>query len=130
MEQANLKPKDLKPMIGELNRVYEVLSVSGSGYGDRPIDGRQTARDLFDLFILDHTVKKIHDFTKEINKYGANFPEKAFITGLASMPWIDMMDDFTQLEFDTTNPYLATRDPLNIMATVKVRMQEVFKEMA
>ena len=26
MEQANLKPKDLKPMIGELNRVYEVLS--------------------------------------------------------------------------------------------------------
>ncbi len=26
MEQANLKPKDLKPMIGQLNRVYEVLS--------------------------------------------------------------------------------------------------------
>ena len=26
MEQGNLKPKDLKPMIGELNRVYEVLS--------------------------------------------------------------------------------------------------------
>ena len=26
MEQANLKPKDLKPMIGELDRVYEVLS--------------------------------------------------------------------------------------------------------
>lgn len=26
MEQANLKPKDLKPMIGELNRVYEILS--------------------------------------------------------------------------------------------------------
>jgi HTH-type transcriptional regulator / antitoxin HigA len=26
MEQANLKPKDLKPMIGELNRVYEVLA--------------------------------------------------------------------------------------------------------
>jgi HTH-type transcriptional regulator/antitoxin HigA len=26
MEQANLKPKDLKPMIGELNRVYEALS--------------------------------------------------------------------------------------------------------
>jgi HTH-type transcriptional regulator/antitoxin HigA len=26
MEQANLKPKDLKPMVGELNRVYEVLA--------------------------------------------------------------------------------------------------------
>jgi HTH-type transcriptional regulator/antitoxin HigA len=26
MEQANLKPKDLTPMIGELNRVYEVLN--------------------------------------------------------------------------------------------------------
>ncbi len=26
MEQQGLKPKDLKPMIGELNRVYEVLS--------------------------------------------------------------------------------------------------------
>ena len=26
MEQANLKPKDLKSMIGELNRVYEVLA--------------------------------------------------------------------------------------------------------
>jgi hypothetical protein len=108
----------------------KLRTVSGSGYGDRPIDGRQTARDLFDLFMLDHDVKKIHDFIKEINKYSANFPEKAFITGLASMPWIDMMDDFAQLEFDTTNPYLATRDPLNIMAMVKVRMQEVFKEMA
>ncbi len=26
MEQAGLTPKDLKPMIGELNRVYEVLN--------------------------------------------------------------------------------------------------------
>ncbi len=26
MEQANLKPKDLTPMIGELNRVYEILN--------------------------------------------------------------------------------------------------------
>ena len=26
MEQQGLQPKDLKPMIGELNRVYEVLS--------------------------------------------------------------------------------------------------------
>jgi len=27
MEQAKLKPKDLTPMIGELNRVYEVFKV-------------------------------------------------------------------------------------------------------
>ena len=26
MEQSNLKPRDLTPMIGNLNRVYEILS--------------------------------------------------------------------------------------------------------
>ena len=31
MEQQGLKPKDLEPMIGQLNRVYEVLN------GKRPL---------------------------------------------------------------------------------------------
>lgn len=107
----------------------KLRTVSGSGYDDRPRDGRQTARDLFDLFMLDMTTQKIPNFVKVINRQGANFPEKAFLAGLAAMPWIDMMDEFEQIDFDTSHAYLKQIKPIDMMATVRSRMQEVFKEM-
>lgn len=108
----------------------KLRTVSGSGNSDKPTDGRQAARDLFDLFMLDRMVHKIPAFVQEINQNGANFPAKAFVAGLAAMPWIDMMDEFAQMEVDVTNPHLTNVNPLNMMAMVRARMQEVFKEMA
>lgn len=108
----------------------KLRTVSGSGNSDKPTDGRQAARDLFDLFMLDRMVHKIPVFVQEINQNGANFPAKAFVAGLAAMPWINMMDEFAQMEFDATNPHLTNVNPLNMMAMVRARMQEVFKEMA
>ena len=35
MEQSDLKPKDLVPSIGNLNRVYEVLNGNGLGWSNR-----------------------------------------------------------------------------------------------
>jgi hypothetical protein len=107
----------------------KLRTVSGSGYGDKPLDGRQAARDLFDLFMLDRMIKPIPAFITEINKSGANFPEKAFIAGLAAMPWIDMMDDFEQLDFNRAEQYLSQVNPADLMAIVRLRLQEVFKEM-
>jgi hypothetical protein len=107
----------------------KLRTVSGSGYGDKPLDGRQAARDLFDLFMLDRMIKPIPAFITEINKSGANFSEKAFIAGLAAMPWIEMMDDFEQLDFNRAEQYLSQVNPADLMAIVRLRLQEVFKEM-
>ena len=107
----------------------KLRTISGSGNSEVPKDGRQAARDLFDLYMLDKMVKPIPEFVAEINKLGANFPEKAFLTGLAVMPWIEMMDDFEQLEFDASNPHLKDVEPVNVMAMVRSRIQDVFKEM-
>ena len=107
----------------------KLRTVSGSGNSDKPVDGRQTARDLFDLFMLDKMIKPTPAFVTEINQHGANFPEKAFLAGLAVMPWIAMMDDFEQLDFDANNPHLIGVEPVNVMAMVRSRIQEVFKEM-
>jgi hypothetical protein len=107
----------------------KLRTVSGSGNGDRPTDGRQAARDLFDLFILD-SVHSIPQFVPAINRHGANFPLKAFLAGLAAMPWIDMMDDFAQMDVNATHPRLVGVNPADRMAMVRLRMQEVFREMA
>ncbi len=134
---AGMFPSRLIP-IGKSEFVVESLeglfhrklrTVSGSGYEDKPRDGRQAARDLFDLFMLDMTTQKIPNFVKVINKQGANFPEKAFLAGLAAMPWIDMMDEFEQIDFDVSHPFLKQVRSIDMMATVRSRMQEVFKEM-
>ena len=107
----------------------KLRTVSGSGNGDRPTDGRQAARDLFDLFILD-SVHSIPQFVPAINRHGANFPLKAFLAGLAAMPWIEMMDDFAQMDVNATHPRLVGVNPADRMAMVRLRMQEVFREMA
>jgi hypothetical protein len=134
---AGMFPSGVMP-IGQANFMIESVeglyhrklrTVSGSGNANAPTDGRQAARDLFDLWMLDRMIQPMPAFVKVINQQGANFPQKAFLAGLASMPWIAMMDEFEQMDIDQTNPYIADIKPVDRMSVVRNRMQEVFKEM-
>ncbi len=120
-----------KFMIESVEGLYhrKLRTVSGSGNANAPTDGRQAARDLFDLWMLDRMIQPMPAFVKAINQQGANFPQKAFLAGLASMPWIAMMDEFEQMDIDQTNQYIADIKPVDRMSVVRNRMQEVFKEM-
>ncbi|MEE8185265.1 MAG: nucleotidyl transferase AbiEii/AbiGii toxin family protein [Thermodesulfobacteriota bacterium] len=66
----------------------------------RPISQgyRQTARDLFDLYVLSREVKPLGDFLIDINRHGANVSEIGVESGMRRMPWIDLMDEFESLE--------------------------------
>ena len=134
---AGMFPSGVMP-IGQANCMIESVevlyhrklrTVSGSGNANAPTDGRQAARDLFDLWMLDRMIQPMPAFVKAINQQGANFPQKAFLAGLASMPWIAMMDEFEQMDIDQTNQYIADIKPVDRMSVVRNRMQEVFKEM-
>ena len=118
-------------MIESVEGLYhrKLRTVSGSGNANTPTDGRQAARDLFDLMMLDQMIKPIPVFVSEINRHGANFPQKAFLAGLASMPWVAMMDEFEQMDIDQTNQHISHIKPVDRMSVVRNRMQEVFKEM-
>ncbi len=60
--------------------------------------GRQTARDLFDLFVLNQEIKPIYQFINEINQHGANFPVDALCAQLIAIPWMDLITEFDNLE--------------------------------
>ncbi len=134
---AGMFPSSLIPvgkakfMIESVEGLYhrKLRTVSGSGNANTPSDGRQAARDLFDLMMLDQMIKPIPVFVSEINRHGANFPQKAFLAGLASMPWVAMMDEFEQMDIDQTNQHIMHIKPIDRMSVVRNRMQEVFKEM-
>ena len=134
---AGMFPSGVMP-IGQANFMIESVeglyhrklrTVSGSGNANAPTDGRQAARDLFDLWMLDRMIQPMPAFVKAINQQGANFPQKAFLAGLASMPWIAMMDEFEQMDIDQTNQYITHIKPVDRMSVVRNRMHEVFKEM-
>jgi hypothetical protein len=108
----------------------KLRTISGSGNSDRPVDGRQSARDLFDLWVLDQMIQPINGFILSINRQGANFPQKAFITGLLAMPWLDMMDEFDQLDINPDNPYCKEIATGNRMHIVRTRMHQVIEELA
>jgi len=79
--------------------------------------------------MLDQMVQPIPAFVPTINQHGANFPVKAFLAGLVVMPWIAMMKEFEQIDFNQTNQFLTNMKPADMMAIVRNRMQEVFQEM-
>jgi len=60
--------------------------------------GRQTARDLFDLFVLNKSVEPINSFVTRINKFGANVPVAGLITAFNSVLWMELLDEFDELE--------------------------------
>lgn len=82
----------------------KLRTISGSGYGKGARGARQTARDLFDAYVLSSQVKPIHSFLAESNQHGANYPQDAFCANILSMPWFDLMDEFEGLE--RLPPYL------------------------
>lgn len=62
------------------------------------IGGRQTARDIFDIYVLSREVRPLWEYVEEVNQSGANLPEEALLRGLHSLPWKQLMDEFDQLE--------------------------------
>lgn len=90
----------------EIGGLYhrKLRTISGSGYGKDTKGARQTARDLFDAYVLNNQVQPIHGFLNEANQHGANFPQDAFCANIMSMPWIGLMDEFEGLEL--ISPYL------------------------
>ncbi len=94
----------------------KLRTISGSGYGKETKGARQTARDLFDTFVLSKKVKPLHSFIEGINVAGANFPQDAFCANVFSMPWMDLMDEFDNLErlppYDSTTFMRDVREEL------------------
>lgn len=94
----------------------KLRTISGSGYGKETKGARQTARDLFDTFVLSKKVKPLHSFVEEINAAGANFPQDAFCANIFSMSWMDLMDEFDRLErlppYDSTTFMKDVREEL------------------
>ena len=63
--------------------------------GDVSFDGgRQTARDVFDLYVLSQAVMPLRPFMASL-PYA--FPSAAFDNGLANMPWFDLMEELSQI---------------------------------
>jgi hypothetical protein len=84
----------------EINGLYhrKLRTVSGSGQSIQTQGGRQTARDLFDLYVLSGAVQPISSFIQSINVQGANFPVEPFCAKLLGMPWLSLFDEFESLE--------------------------------
>lgn len=89
----------------EIGGLYhrKLRTISGSGYGRNTSGARQTARDLFDVYVLDKEVQPLHEFLDEANRHGANYPQDALCANILTMPWFDLMDEFAGLEL--LSPY-------------------------
>ncbi|MDP2171220.1 MAG: nucleotidyl transferase AbiEii/AbiGii toxin family protein [Rhodocyclaceae bacterium] len=73
----------------------KLRTVAGQGSeGDSFEGGRQTARDLFDLYVLSQAFKPLAEFIESL-PYA--FPSAAFNNGLASMPWYDLADELGEI---------------------------------
>ena len=79
----------------------KIRTVSGMFLKDGSIkDGRQTARDVFDLYVLGQSTEPLSAFIDRINQHGANIPLDGMLKGIINMQWIDIMDEFDELEVD------------------------------
>ncbi len=83
----------------------KIRTITGSGDGVVSSTGRtvqagarQTARDLFDLYVLSNEIKPLLEFVRGINKHGAGVPEALLISGLRKVRWMELMDEFDMLE--------------------------------
>lgn len=83
----------------EIGGLYhrKLRTISGSGYGKETKGARQTARDLFDVFVLHQVIEPIDSFVEHANGQGANFPVDALSANLLAMPWFDLIDEFERL---------------------------------
>ena len=99
----------------EIDGLYhrKLRTISGNGYGKQVTGARQTARDLFDVFILNSQGQSIEQFLAAANAHGANFPVDSLCANILAMPWIDLMGEFENLEI------LAPYDKLTLIGDVK-----------
>jgi hypothetical protein len=74
--------RKLRTVCGRLNEGSEVVG------------GRQTARDLFDLYVLSKACMPIREF---IATLPCAFPTDAFDNGLSGMPWLDLAEELHQI---------------------------------
>jgi len=74
----------------------KLRTVSGRlSEGSEVVGGRQTARDLFDLYVLSQTYMPIREFIATL-PYA--FPSDAFDNGLASMDWMSLTSELQELQ--------------------------------
>ncbi|PPC84855.1 MAG: hypothetical protein CTY35_00610 [Methylotenera sp.] len=108
----------------------KLRTITGVSQSDIPVNGRQTARDLFDLYVLDQTIKTIPEFINEINELGANFPTKAFSSGMGIMDWYGgLMEEFTEIDVNMSESNIANLFPDNdIFGVIRLRMSDVIRE--
>jgi hypothetical protein len=83
----------------------KLRTITGSGEGRASATGRtvhagarQTARDLFDLYVLSSEIKPLMGFVREINEHGAAVPEALLVSGFGKIRWMELMDEFEMLE--------------------------------
>jgi predicted nucleotidyltransferase component of viral defense system len=73
----------------------KLRTVSGQASEGTEVEGgRQTARDLFDLYVLSKDHKPIREF---ITTLTYAFPSDAFDNGLILMAWLDLADELQQI---------------------------------
>lgn len=73
----------------------KLRTVAGHGQeGDSCLGGRQTARDVFDLYVLSQTVMPLRPFMDSL-PYA--FPVTAFEEGLAAMRWFDLVPELPEI---------------------------------
>src|SRR3990170_8050843 len=90
-----------------VERLYhrKIRTLTGSGDGIVSSTGRmvsagarQTARDLFDLYVLSKEIKPLMESMREINEHGAAVPEALLISGFRRIRWMELLDEFEALE--------------------------------
>lgn len=67
----------------------------GASEGEVVIGGRQTARNLFDLYVLSKAHAPLLAFIQTVPYH---FPLDAFCNGLVSMPWFDLAEELAQIQ--------------------------------
>jgi TfoX/Sxy family transcriptional regulator of competence genes len=92
----------------------KLRTVSGRvSEGSEVVGGRQTARDLFDLYVLSKVAKPIRDFIATVPY---SFPSDAFDNGLSSMHWLELAVELQQIrcapEWDTAKYIAVLQDAL------------------
>ncbi len=103
--QMGSTPVHTEDLDGLMHRKLRTLSGSGLGPDGRPMGGRTTARDLFDIYVLSTTYKPVWQFITDINGHGANFPVESYAAGVKSIDWISLIEDFEEMEL--IEPYSA-----------------------
>jgi Nucleotidyl transferase AbiEii toxin, Type IV TA system len=118
-------------LVDSLSGLYhrKIRTITGNGNSDVPTDGRQTARDLFDLYALDALVEPIPSFIRSINAQGANVSEKALALGLSQMPWHALLEEFEQIE-TLEHPSVKWPDATELMGSIRDRMRIVATDLS